>query len=30
LKGWIVIVEGYADSTGGTATNRSLSDIRVA
>jgi outer membrane protein OmpA-like peptidoglycan-associated protein len=29
LKGWIVAVEGYADSTGHTATNRSLSERRA-
>ncbi|MGH9879793.1 MAG: OmpA family protein, partial [Pyrinomonadaceae bacterium] len=29
LKGWIVAVEGYADSTGRTATNRSLSERRA-
>ena len=29
LKGWIVAVEGYADSTGRTARNRSLSERRA-
>jgi outer membrane protein OmpA-like peptidoglycan-associated protein len=29
LKGWIVAVQGYADATGGTATNRSLSERRA-
>jgi outer membrane protein OmpA-like peptidoglycan-associated protein len=29
LKGWIVAVKGYADSTGVTATNRSLSGRRA-
>ena len=29
LKGWMVAVTGYADSTGKTATNRSLSERRV-
>jgi outer membrane protein OmpA-like peptidoglycan-associated protein len=29
LKGWIVAVEGYADSTGHTARNRSLSERRA-
>jgi outer membrane protein OmpA-like peptidoglycan-associated protein len=29
LKGWIVAVEGYADSTGQTARNRSLSERRA-
>jgi outer membrane protein OmpA-like peptidoglycan-associated protein len=29
LKGWIVAVEGYADSTGHTAKNRSLSERRA-
>jgi outer membrane protein OmpA-like peptidoglycan-associated protein len=29
LNGWIVAVTGYADSTGATATNRSLSELRA-
>ena len=29
LKGWIVAVEGFADSTGRTAANRSLSERRA-
>ena len=29
LNGWIVAVEGYADSTGRTARNRSLSELRA-
>src|SRR5215813_7098742 len=29
LNGWIVAVQGYADSTGRTATNRSLSERRA-
>src|SRR5258705_5439949 len=29
LKGWIVAVEGYADSTGRTGRNRSLSERRA-
>src|SRR5262249_10161964 len=29
LKGWIVTVEGYADSTGNSAGNRSLSERRA-
>ena len=29
LNGWIVAVQGYADATGGTATNRSLSERRA-
>jgi Outer membrane protein and related peptidoglycan-associated (lipo)proteins len=29
LKGWLVVVEGYADSRGNTANNRSLSERRA-
>ena len=29
LKGWVIEVVGYADSTGNTARNRSLSERRA-